>query len=162
MTVAATEQRRIYLNGKWIATGQELDVVNPADGRVFARVSTVDRAQVKAALDSAHAAFASWRAVTARERGAILMRVADELKRRQDEIARVVTLENGKPLAQRKGEVGMAEDHLRWFAEQGRRAYGSMIPHQDPRKRNLVIKSPIGPVAAIAPWNFPLVLAVRK
>jgi succinate-semialdehyde dehydrogenase/glutarate-semialdehyde dehydrogenase len=162
MTAAGIEQHRIYLNGKWIATGQELDVVNPADGQVFARVSTVDRTQVKAALDSAHAAFASWRAVTAKERGAILMRVADELKRRQDEIARVITLENGKPLAQSRGEVGMAEDHFRWFAEEGRRAYGRTIPQQDPRKRHLIVKSPIGPVATIAPWNFPLVLAVRK
>jgi succinate-semialdehyde dehydrogenase/glutarate-semialdehyde dehydrogenase len=92
----------------------------------------------------------------------MLLRVADELKRRQGEIACTITMENGKPLAQSKGEVAMAEDHLRWFAEEGKRAYGRWIPQQDSRKRNLSIKSPIGVVGAIAPWNFPLVLAVRK
>ena len=92
----------------------------------------------------------------------MLLRVADELKRRQGEIACTITLENGKPLAQSKGEVAMAKDHLRWFAEEGKRAYGRVIPQQDSRKRNLAIKSPIGPVGAIAPWNFPLALSVRK
>ncbi len=162
MTVSDKASHRIYLNGEWVTTGRELEVVNPADGRAFASVPTVDREQVQAALRAAQAAFAGWRALTAKERGALLVRVADELKRRQDEIARTITLENGKPLAQSRGEVAMAEDHLRWFAEEGRRAYGRWIPHQDPRKRNLVVKSPIGTVAAIAPWNFPLVLAVRK
>jgi succinate-semialdehyde dehydrogenase/glutarate-semialdehyde dehydrogenase len=162
MPATAKTSHKIYLNGEWISTGHELEVVNPADGKVFASVSTVDRDQVKAALGAAHAAFPAWRALTAKERGAFLLRVADELKRRQDEIARTITLENGKPLAQSKGEVGMSIDHLQWFAEEGRRAYGRLIPQQDPRKRNLSIKSPIGPVGAIAPWNFPLVLSVRK
>ena len=162
MTLTSKASRGVYLNGKWVDTGNELEVVNPANGQVFASVSTVDREQVRAALTTAHDAFAGWRAQTAKDRGALLLRVADELKSRRDEIARTITLENGKPLAQSKGEVGMAEDHLRWFAEEGKRAYGRMIPQQDARKRNLMIKSPIGPVAAIAPWNFPLVLAVRK
>jgi succinate-semialdehyde dehydrogenase/glutarate-semialdehyde dehydrogenase len=162
MRASGTACHKIYLNGEWIATGRELEVVNPADGKVFASVSTVDREQVKAALNAAHAAFQKWRALTAKERGAMLLRVADELKRRQGEIACTITLENGKPLAQSKGEVAMAEDHLRWFAEEGKRAYGRVIPQQDSRKRNLAIKSPIGPVGAIAPWNFPLALSVRK
>ena len=162
MRASGTTCHKIYLNGEWIATGRELEVVNPADGKVFASVSTVDREQVKAALSAAHAAFQKWRALTAKERGAMLLRVADELKRRQGEIACTITLENGKPLAQSKGEVAMAEDHLRWFAEEGKRAYGRVIPQQDSRKRNLAIKSPIGPVGAIAPWNFPLALSVRK
>lgn len=153
---------KIYLNGEWVSTDHDLEVVNPADGHVFASVSTVDKEQVKAALETAHAVFPRWRALTAKERGAMLLRVADELKRRQGEIACTITLENGKPLAQSKGEVAMAEDHLRWFAEEGKRAYGRWIPQQDGRKRNLSIKSPIGVVGAIAPWNFPLVLAVRK
>lgn len=162
MTVTGLDPHRIYLNGEWIATDHEINVINPADGSIFARVCTVGREQVQAALNAAHKAFAAWRALTARERGEILLRVADELKRRQNEIAHVITIENGKPLQQSKGEVAMAEDHLRWFAEEGKRAYGRTIPHQDPRKRNFVIQSPIGPVGAIAPWNFPLVLAVRK
>src|SRR5580692_8227251 len=143
MTVAELERHKVYLNGEWVATGSDLAVVNPADGRVFAHVSTVDREQVRSALGAAHTAFPAWRALTAKERGGFLVRVADELKRRHEEFARTITLENGKPLAQSKGEVLMAEDHLRWFAEEGRRAYGRAIPHQDPRKRNLVIKSPI-------------------
>ncbi len=162
MPATGQASHKLYLNGEWISTGHELEVVNPADGKVFASVSTINRDQVKAALTAAHTAFPAWRALTAKERGAMLLRVADELKRRLDEIARTITLENGKPLAQSKGEVGMAIDHLQWFAEEGRRAYGRLIPQQDPRKRNLSIKSPIGPVGAIAPWNFPLVLSVRK
>jgi succinate-semialdehyde dehydrogenase / glutarate-semialdehyde dehydrogenase len=162
MTVTELERHRVYLNGEWVATGNELAIVNPADGLAFAHVAVVDREQVRNALSAAHAAFPAWRALTAKERSAYLVRVADELKRRHEEIARTITLENGKPLAQSKGEVMMAEDHLRWFAEEGKRAYGRAIPQQDPRKRNLVVKSPIGPVGAIAPWNFPLVLAVRK
>ena len=88
--------------------------------------------------------------------------MADEVHKRADEIARLITLENGKPLAQSKGEMAMTEDHLRWFAEEGRRAYGRLIPHQVQGKRNMVVKTPIGVVGAIAPWNFPLVLGIRK
>jgi len=153
---------KVYLDGKWIATGEEIDVVNPATGQAFARVSTVNRDHVRSAVDAAQAAFAAWRTTTAKERGTLLHRVADELRNRQDEIARTITLENGKPLAQSRGEVAMAEDHLRWFAEEGRRAYGRIIPQQVPGRRNLVVKTPIGVVGAISPWNFPLVLAVRK
>lgn len=162
MTVSNQVAHKVYLNGQWVSSSRELEVVNPADGQVFATVATVDREQVKGAIAAAHAAFPAWRALTAKERGALLHKVAEELRRRADEIARVITLENGKPLAQSKGEVGMSEDHLRWFAEEAKRAYGRMIPQQDSHKRNLVIKSPIGVVGAIAPWNFPLVLAVRK
>ena len=162
MAATAEMTYKTYLGGEWISTGRTLDVVDPATGKAFASVATVDETLVRKALTAADAAFPAWRALTAKERGAMLLRVADELKRRSAEIARTITLENGKPLAQSKGEVAMAEDHLRWFAEEGRRAYGRSIPQQDPRKRNLTIKSPIGPVGAIAPWNFPLVLAVRK
>jgi succinate-semialdehyde dehydrogenase / glutarate-semialdehyde dehydrogenase len=154
--------RGIYLNGRWVETGREVDIVNPATAQPFARVSVIEKTHLQAALTAAEAAFARWRKLTAKERGALLHRVADELVRRQDEIARIVTLENGKPLAQSKGEVAMTEDHLRWFAEEARRAYGRLIPHQVASKRNLVVKTPIGVVGAIAPWNFPLVLAVRK
>jgi len=153
---------RVYLNGHWISTGNEIDVVNPATEEVFARVSVVDQVQVRAALSAAQDSFAAWRELTARERGVALHHVADEVKRRQDEIAHTITLENGKPLAQSKGEVAMTEDHLRWFAEEGRRAYGRLVPQQVQGKRNMVMKTPIGVVGAIAPWNFPLVLAVRK
>lgn len=151
-----------YLGGEWVRTGNEFEVVNPATAAPIARVSAIDNSQLKSALRAAETASPAWRAMTARDRGALLNRVADELVRRKDEIARTITLENGKPLAQSEGEVAMSVDHLRWFAEEGRRVYGRTIPHQVNGKRHLVVKTPIGVVGAIAPWNFPLVLSVRK
>ena len=114
------------------------------------------------ALKDAHTAFLSWRQQTGKARGEFLHKIAAEVERRRDEIARLMTLENGKPLAQSQAEVNMTADHLHWFAEEARRSYGRIIPHQAEGKRHLVLKNPIGVVAAISPWNFPLVLAVRK
>jgi succinate-semialdehyde dehydrogenase / glutarate-semialdehyde dehydrogenase len=162
MTQIEEKTYAAYLDGKWISSDQEIVVTNPATGQPLARVASLNRDQIRTALAAAQAAFPAWRATTARERGALLHRVADELLRRADEIARTITLENGKPLAQSRGEVAMTEDHLRWFAEEGRRAYGRVIPHQVHGKRNLTVKTPVGVVGAISPWNFPLVLAVRK
>jgi succinate-semialdehyde dehydrogenase/glutarate-semialdehyde dehydrogenase len=151
-----------YIRGQWVRTGNEFEVVNPADAQPFAQVSTIDRSQLKDGLRAAEDAFPAWRATTARERGLLLHRIADEIVRRKAEIARIITLENGKPLAQSEGELVMCEDQLRWFAEEGRRVYGRTIPPQVHGKRHLVVKTPIGTVGAIAPWNFPLSLAVRK
>ncbi len=153
---------KAYLNGQWVKTDREIEIVNPATEQVFAKVFAIDGHQIQMALDAAEASFPSWRARTAKERGILLHRVADELKRRRDEIAHTITLENGKPQAQSKGEVDMSEDHLRWFAEEAHRSYGRTIPPQAHGKRHLVVKTPIGTVGAIAPWNFPLVLSVRK
>jgi succinate-semialdehyde dehydrogenase/glutarate-semialdehyde dehydrogenase len=152
----------LYLNGKWVESADTISVVNPATGEPVARVSTVTRAGVRQALADARAAYPAWRDLTAKARGDYLLAIAAEVQKRADEIAKVITQENGKPLAQSKGEVGMTVDHLRWFAEEARRSYGRAIPHQTAGKRNLVIKSPVGVVGAIAPWNFPLVLSVRK
>ena len=160
-----SEQKKLYkpyLNGKWITTGQQVEIVNPATEQVFARVFTIGSEEIQMALAAAETASPAWRAQTAKERGLLLHRVADALKNRRDEIARTITMENGKPLAQSKGEVDMSEDHLRWFAEEGRRSYGRTIPQQVRGKRHIVVKTPIGTVGAIAPWNFPLVLSVRK
>src|SRR5439155_12627725 len=110
----------------------------------------------------AHEAFLAWRQVPGKKRGEWLRQIAVELQRRGDEIARLITLENGKPLAQSQGEIAMSLDHLGWFAEEARRGYGRIIPNQIEGKRHLVVKTPIGVVGAISPWNFPLVLAVRK
>ncbi len=153
---------KVYLGGKWVETAEKIQITDPATGRKFASVSALNRDQVRSAFDAAQSALPAWRGITARERGAYLNRVADEVHKRADEIARLITLENGKPLAQSKGEMAMTEDHLRWFAEEGRRAYGRVVPHQAPGKRNMVVKTPIGVVGAIAPWNFPLVLGIRK
>ncbi|HEX8710732.1 MAG TPA: aldehyde dehydrogenase family protein, partial [Terracidiphilus sp.] len=162
MSPGQDTHRQAYLNGKWVSTGEEIGVVNPATAETFAYIAAVKREHVRAALEGAQEALPAWRAKTAKERGTALHRVADELVKRADEIACTITLENGKPLAQSRGEVAMSEDHLRWFAEEGRRAYGRLIPHQVQGRRNLVVKTPVGVVGAISPWNFPLVLAVRK
>ena len=156
------ETRPLYLNGEFVRTPTTLAVVNPATGEPFASVCTLDRQQVHEAIRHAATAQRAWQEMTAKSRGDALLAIAGELDRRKEEVARLITLENGKPLAQSRGEVAMSVDHLRWFAEEGRRAYGRVIPHQAPGRRHLVIKSPVGMVGAIAPWNFPLVLAVRK
>ena len=152
----------LYLNGEFVTTDKTLPVRNPATGEVMAHMSACGRDRVAQALADAHAAFRSWRNVVGRTRGDFLLKIAAEVERRKDEFAKTIMLENGKPLAQSVGEVVMTLDHLRWFAEEARRGYGRVIPPQVEGKRHMVIKTPIGVVAAISPWNFPLVLAVRK
>ncbi len=152
----------LYLNGDWHVSSPFQTVINPANGDLLGQVSTVERSRVAQAINDAHDAFKSWRKLTGKARADFLLVIAAELEDRKQEVARTITLENGKPLAQSFGEVAMTVDHLRWFAEEARRAYGRIIPHQADGKRNLVIKSPMGVIGAITPWNFPLVLAVRK
>lgn len=152
----------VYLNGNWEVTERTLPVVNPASGDVFAGISTVTRPQVADAIARAHEVLPRWRQVTGKGRGELLERIATELDRRREEMARIITMENGKPIAQSQGEVAMAVDHLRWFAGEARRIYGRLAPQQLEGKRHLIVKSPVGVVAAISPWNFPLALAVRK
>jgi succinate-semialdehyde dehydrogenase/glutarate-semialdehyde dehydrogenase len=151
-----------YIAGKWIQTQDQMEVVDPSTAKPFAKVCSIQQKHVTAALEAADKAFAEWKQVSALERGNILRRAGDELIRRRQEIARTITLENGKPLAQSEGEVAMSADHLYWFAEEARRVYGRSIPNQVKGKRHLIVKTPIGVVGAIAPWNFPLVLSVRK
>lgn len=152
----------VYIGGEWQRTNSTVRVVNPATGEAFAEVCTVPRAEVAKAVEHAHAALPAWRSLTGKARGEFLRKIADAVEKRGDEIARTITLENGKPLAQSQGEIAMTLDHLRWYAEEARRTYGRTIPHQVDGKRHVVVKTPIGVVAAISPWNFPLVLAVRK
>ena len=152
----------LYLNGEFVQSEPAWDVTNPANGEVFARISTINRARLAQAIADAHTAFAGWRQLTAKARGEFLRRIATELEGRREEVARLISQENGKPLAQSLAEVAISVDHLQWFAEEGRRAYGRIIPPQADGKRNLVLKTPIGVVGAISPWNFPLMLSVRK
>jgi len=154
--------RPLYLNGKWVESSAALDVVNPATGEVFARVGTIKRDVVAQALSDAAQAWPAWRKLSGKQRGTYLLKIAEVLGNRTEEIARTITLENGKPLAQSRGEVAMTIDHLRWFAAEAERAYGRIVPNQVEGKRHLVVRTPVGVVGAIAPWNFPLVLAVRK
>ncbi len=156
------DRYQLLLNGEWRDSETRLTVINPANAEPIAEVATVNRGEVKQAIDAAAAAFESWRATTAQARGDCLRAIAAELQKRADLMARIISQENGKPLAQAKGEVAMSIDHLLWFAEEGRRAYGRVVPPQAEGKRHLVIRQPVGVVGAIAPWNFPLVLAIRK
>jgi succinate-semialdehyde dehydrogenase/glutarate-semialdehyde dehydrogenase len=151
-----------YIGSEWRRGGAEFDVVDPATAEPFARVSTVGAAEIQEALVNAQNALPAWRSRTVKDRGVLLHKVADELIRRKAEFAQIITRENGKPLAQSEGEVLMSEDHLRWFAEEAKHAYGRLIPNHVADKRHMVIRTPIGVVGAIAPWNFPLVLSVRK
>jgi succinate-semialdehyde dehydrogenase / glutarate-semialdehyde dehydrogenase len=154
--------RPLYLDGQWTTTNKSVEVRNPATAEIIASVSTVDRAAVATAIASAHRAFLSWRTQTAKARREYLQHIAAHLDARAEEIARTLTLENGKPIAQSRAEVSMSIEHLRWFAEEAGRAYGRIVPNQASGKRHLVVKTPIGVVGAISPWNFPLMLAVRK
>src|SRR6185503_10812343 len=118
---------RLYLNGEWIETAASISITNPATAKTFARICTLDRGRVAQALKDAHAAFISWRQLTGKTRGEFLQKIAAQLDGRRDEVARLITAENGKPLAQSAAEVAMSVDHLRWFAEEARRSYGRII-----------------------------------
>jgi succinate-semialdehyde dehydrogenase / glutarate-semialdehyde dehydrogenase len=152
----------LYLNGEWYYGEDKLNVTNPATARAFASVCTVNREQVAKAIAHAHAAWMDWRNMPGKARGDLLGKIADQMEKLRDGLARIITQENGKPIGQSQGEVSLALDHVRWFAEEARRTYGRVVPSQSEDKRHLVIKSPVGVVAAITPWNFPLMLAVRK
>jgi succinate-semialdehyde dehydrogenase/glutarate-semialdehyde dehydrogenase len=156
------ETHRLYLAGGWIAPCDPIEVVNPATGEAFSRVATVDRPGVRQALADAHAAWDGWRNLPGKQRGIFLRRIAAGLDRRRDALARTITLENGKPLRESLAEVNVAIDHLEWFAEEARRTYGRIVPQQVEGKRHMVVKVPVGVSGLISPWNFPLMLAVRK
>ena len=152
----------LYLNGQWVNSDTTIPVIDPGSGEPFAHVATVDWQGIRQALEDAQAALPAWRSLTGMQRGDYLLAIAAEVEKRHEEIATIMTRENGKPLPQSRGEVNGTIDHLRWFAEEARRAYGRVVPQQAPGKRHLVLKSPVGVVGAIAPWNFPLILSIRK
>jgi succinate-semialdehyde dehydrogenase/glutarate-semialdehyde dehydrogenase len=156
------EPKPLYLNGKWVTSDPKIEVTNPATGESLAAVSTIDRDGMRQAIADAQTAFDGWRSLTATQRSDYLLAIGEALSQRFEDVARIITLENGKALAQSEGEMTLSIDHFRWFAEEGRRAYGRIIPNQVEGRRHLVLRHPIGVVGAIAPWNFPLLLAVRK
>ena len=154
----------LLINGQWLAadSGQTLDVTNPATEETVAQVAYGGRAETSRALDAAAQALPAWRERNAWGRAEILKKTAALLRERADEIAKTLTMEQGKPLAEAKGEVLHSADEFEWFAEEGKRAYGEVIPHAKNEKRHLTIKHPVGVVGAIAPWNFPIALMARK
>ena len=150
------------INGEWISGSARFDVVDPATGLKLADVANLGAADTEAALQAANAAWPAWRLKTAKERGAILMKWFHLLHQHADDLARIMTAEQGKPLAEAKGEVGYGASFIDWFAEEAKRVYGETIPTTDANKRYLVIKQAMGVCAAITPWNFPIAMITRK
>ncbi|WP_045218541.1 NAD-dependent succinate-semialdehyde dehydrogenase [Desulfonatronum thioautotrophicum] len=152
------------VGGEWIRadSGKTLDVLNPATSEVLGTVPDCGRDETARAIDAAAQAWPAWRAMTALERSAILLRLHDLMLAEREELARLMTLEQGKPLAEARGEIGFGASFLRWFAEEGRRAYGSIIPAPWRDKRILVTREPVGVVGIITPWNFPTAMICRK
>lgn len=157
-------RQQAYVGGEWIDgdSGATFDVTNPADGSVVATVADVGVAETKRAIAAAAAAMPAWRALTAKQRAAVLQRWHSLLMDNADDIARLMTLEMGKPIRESRGEVTFGAAFVEWFAEEGKRAYGEIIPTHDTGKRLLVLRQPIGVIAAITPWNFPLAMITRK
>jgi len=150
------------INGEWVSGASRFAVADPATGRHLADVANLGAAEAEAAVAAANKAWPAWRAKTAKERGAILMKWFHLLHQHADDLARIMTAEQGKPLAEARGEVIYGASFIEWFAEEGRRIYGETIPTTDNNKRYLVIKQPIGVCAAITPWNFPIAMITRK
>ena len=161
MTYSNTQ---LFINGKWrpSQSGNTIPVLNPATEEVIGTVAHADRADLDEALEAAAAGFKTWRAVSAFDRCKIMRKAAAIMRERNDEIAPLLTMEQGKTLGEAKIEAMLAADVIEWFAEEAKRAYGRIIPARVPGVYQLAIKEPVGPVAAFTPWNFPINQVVRK
>ncbi|OGT63127.1 MAG: succinate-semialdehyde dehydrogenase (NADP(+)) [Gammaproteobacteria bacterium RIFCSPHIGHO2_12_FULL_45_12] len=153
-----------YINGKWVAAESEdtLSVRNPVDDTELGKVPNGGQEEAMHAIYAANAAWKAWRQLTAKERASILLAWADLIDENKEDLARIMTLEEGKPLAESRGEMEYANGFIRWYAEEARRVYGDVILSNKPQQRLLVIKQPVGVVAAITPWNFPSAMITRK
>lgn len=157
-------QTKMYIDGKWCDAldGKTHAVVNPATEEVLWSVAYGGRAETKLALEAAAKAMPGWQKQTSWDRAKVLKRTADLMRDRADQISKTMTMEQGKPVLEAKAEVMHSADTFEWFAEEGKRAYGQVIPNSVPGKRHITLKHPVGVVAAISPWNFPITLAIRK
>ncbi|AIO70541.1 NADP-dependent succinate-semialdehyde dehydrogenase [Burkholderia oklahomensis] len=155
---------RAFVAGEWQAAdgGATFEVRNPATGALVGTVPAMGAAETRRAIDAANAAWPAWRKRTAKERAAILRKWHDLMIAHADDLALILTTEQGKPLAEAKGEIGYAASFLEWFAEEGKRVYGDTIPTHAADKRIVVTKEPVGVCAAITPWNFPAAMITRK
>src|SRR5579872_3816326 len=153
-----------YIGGQWVDAdgGASVDVLNPASGQKIGTVPRAGTAETRRAIDAAAEAFPAWARRTAQARATILRRWHELMMANQEDLAMLMTAEQGKPLAEAKGEIAYAAGFIEWFAEEGKRLYGDIIPGHQPDKRLLVIRQPIGVVAAITPWNFPAAMITRK
>ena len=154
----------LYIDGVWGggASGRTLDVLNPATGEPVGKVAHAEKADLDRALAAAEKGFQAWRRTPAHNRYQIMRKAADILRSRADDIGKIMTLEQGKPFAQAKGETVLGGEIIDWMAEEGRRTYGRVIPARADGVYQLVVKEPVGVVAGFAPWNFPINQAVRK
>src|SRR5579872_3889108 len=151
-----------YIDGAWVESPRAIDVDNPATGEIIGTVPKLGNAETKAAIDAAARAFPAWRKKTAKERAVVMRRWFELMMANQDDLAVLMTTEQGKPLTESRGEVAYAASFLEWFGEEAKRVYGDTIPGHQPDKRIVVVKEPIGVVACITPWNFPLAMITRK
>jgi succinate-semialdehyde dehydrogenase/glutarate-semialdehyde dehydrogenase len=164
MATAPYVDTRLLIGGEWCdaASGKTLDVINPSTGRPIGNVAHAGIADLDRALDSARRGFLLWRKIPAHERAVMMRRAAGLVRERAESIAHLMTQEQGKPLTEARFEVMLAADIIEWFAEEGCRIYGRIVPSRNLSAQQLVIKEPVGPVAAFTPWNFPVNQVVRK
>ena len=164
LTDPSLVRQQCYIDGEWVNadSGEFISVHNPADGNTLARVPRGGAAEAQRAIDAAVRALPSWRARTAAERAGILRRWFELMMHHQEDLARLLTLEQGKPLAEARGEIAYSASFIEWYAEEGKRTYGEVIPSPFPDRRLLVLKQPVGVCAAITPWNFPSAMITRK
>ncbi|WP_106766175.1 NAD-dependent succinate-semialdehyde dehydrogenase [Paenibacillus faecalis] len=153
---------QMYIGGQWVTASEQLDVVNPATGEKLGTVSKGGQKEAAMAVDAAFNAFSDWSGLTAEERGCLLRNWYERIAEHTDELAKILTLEQGKPLKEAVGEIHYANSFIGWYAEEGKRIYGETIPSSSPSKRIFVKKQPVGVVAAITPWNFPASMITRK
>jgi succinate-semialdehyde dehydrogenase / glutarate-semialdehyde dehydrogenase len=151
-----------YIDGKWVTSKETYPVCNPATGETIVEVAKGGAAETERAVTAAAAAFPAWRALTAKERSIKVRRWGELMLEHRDALAELLTREQGKPLAEARGEVAYAASFLEWFAEEAKRAYGDVIPSPFPHSKIVVTREPVGVVAAITPWNFPLAMITRK
>ena len=157
-------RQQCYVDGQWLdaRNGGTKQVTNPANGAVLGTVPNMGADETRAAIEAAAAAFPAWAARTAKDRATLLRRWHDLMLANADDLATLMTAEQGKPLAEAKGEITYAASFIEWFAEEGKRVYGDVIPGHQPDKRIFVLRQPVGVVAAITPWNFPAAMITRK
>ncbi|WP_428609021.1 NAD-dependent succinate-semialdehyde dehydrogenase [Sedimenticola sp.] len=157
-------KNQAYINGEWVSAdnGQTFTVTNPADHSEITQVASVGKAETQRAIELAEQAFRLWRKRTAQERSQLLRRWYELIMENQEALAQLLSLEQGKPLAESRGEIVYGASFIEWFAEEAKRVYGDVIPAHAPDRRFVVIKQPIGVVAAITPWNFPNAMITRK
>ncbi len=157
-------RQQCYIGGVWrdADSGETIDVRNPATGETIGTVPRMGAAETRRAVDAAAAALPAWKAMTAKQRAAILRRWFDLMMENREDLALLMTLEQGKPLAEARGEIAYAASFIEWFAEEGKRVYGETIPQHLADRRIVVLKEPVGVVGAITPWNFPSAMITRK